>query len=130
MDEQHVETHAEPQQVVEAPGLAEDVVTEDVAPGGDGADEGPVIGRPGAVEDVLPLPSGEIGVGPGPDPVEEVDGEEQPRGGQATGDGLGHRGLAGARGSVEEDEPAGRHGPDRSEAAPGTSRICSGSDVG
>ena len=48
-------------------------------PTGGGADERPVVGRAGAVEDVLPLPVGEVGVRPGPDLVEEVDRQQQPR---------------------------------------------------
>ena len=84
-------------------------------PHGGGADERPVVGGAGAVEDVLPLPVGELGVGPGPDLVEQIHREHEPRRAQPTDDGLRERRLARARRSVEEDEPAGRHASDRSD---------------
>src|SRR4029079_16179584 len=62
VDEQDVQPRGEPQEVVEAPGLVEDVVTDHVAARRDGAREGPVVRRAGAAEDGGPPPGCKSGI--------------------------------------------------------------------
>src|SRR4051794_24336645 len=129
--EQDVETGGEPEQVVEAPGLAEDVVADHVAARGDRAGERTVVRRPGAAEDVVPLARRQVrGVRPGADLVEQVDGEDQPRRRQSIGDGVGERRLARTRRPVEKDESTlGRHGPTLPTPGPPAPEVAATADL-